>query len=289
MRKICFLLLLACACGACHKRKSDSILPQDFRVTVGRIQAQRIHLELFPEYEFTRYCMDIMPVDSFRNTYVSDADYIYRKDTSLQRIAKETPAIQLKNLLQEGTLIVNLSIPSDEEYYLLLYSYNGSRPVNTLRKELFRTLPRKISDLHIDSVTLLGETIAIYPSILQDPSATYFWDFTPLKDIRDRYLGLHSYYFFQLMENYYELDEMADFLVSGTDTESWRWYYNDNTFAIGDTMVVMAVGYDSISGETTDRYEAWWLVRPEEDTQTVRAVPAETDGLEDMFMPKNIK
>ena len=289
MRKLFLLFLLFCLCAACQKRKSDSILPQDFRVTIDRIQAQRVHLEVFPQYEFTRYSLDIIPTDYFRKTYISDADYIYRKDTALQRLAKQTPNTQLKDVLQEGTRIMNLSLPSDEEYYLLLYSYNGSHPVNTLRKETFRTLPRKHSAFHVDSVTLRGDDITIYPSLQQDPEATYFWDFTPLKDIRDRYLGLHSYYFFQLIENYYELNDMVDLLDSGTDTESWRWYYNDNTFAIGDTMVVMAVAYDSITGETTDRYEAWWITRPEDDTKSVQAVPATSDGWEDMFMPKYIK
>jgi len=285
MKHYFILLSLLLGLVACQD-SPDSLLPKDFHVTVNRIQAQRAYIEVFPVNEFTYYSLELVPVDTFQAHYSSDEDYIRQRDDSLKSIAKRYLDNDIKPLLWCGTTRQTRVLSSNTDYYMLIYSYSDRTPIVSLRKDRFSTLQRRTTGFAIDSVVVDTTDIVVYPTFPPgvEPS-TYFWDFATTNEINRHAYGLHSYYFYNYIDNYYQLDFMPELLSRGIDRDSWKKYYTEAEFQVGDTMKIMAVGYDSVTGETTNQYDVWFFVRPMNDSTHVKAFQAEPDGLESIFMP----
>lgn len=283
MKKHILIFILPLLFFACKKHK-DSLLPQDFKVTISRVQAQRARVEIFPEYEFTRYHAELKRVSDYELLFPTDEAYIRYTDSSLHAIANLYFEGDMSYALFHGTMFQTYTVPPSTDYYVLIYSYNGDRPIPQLRKERFRTLDRKLTDFHLDSVVMQGENIYVYPNP-QSPAPTYYWDFGVSREFNLAYAGIPSYYFYTILDGFYVYDLISDALSCGNDEDRWSVYYSDAEYVVGDTLTLLAVGYDPVTGETTDRYESWWLIRPEDAQERVHAIPAEEDLFESMFMP----
>lgn len=268
---IALVLLVGC------KQKDVPTSIYDFDITVSRIESHKVWLDLIPKDEFLSYYFDYISKEDWQY-YGSDQAYL--DELSSQNIEV------LRGGIRQGAYLDVLWVRPNTEYYVLITAMSGLTPTQ-LRKVSFTSLPENINDFSVskDEISMLGGTISINPI---DDTKTYFWDYELKKEIDDAWDGFHSIWFYYTTEYYYQLDFLLpnpeDGLLSkGEDGEDIFSYYRADDVQIGDTLLVIVVGYDA-SGETSQAYMPFWIVYTGDESA---AIDAEKDGFEDWYASIN--
>ena len=276
MQKILLLIVsIIFVFCSCKRTKGDSVLPKDYVVTIDRIQAQRAWIEVFPPSEQIRYSLDILPVEDYEEHFSGlEGEKIYAE--MMDSMRQEDG--EVFGMMYQGAFFGACTMREATAYYLVLTGYSNNRPVLPVRKERFETLKRVKSDLYIVDITPDSLGLVVTPSNDED---TYFWDVAPMSEIRFT-SGIPSFYFYDLLEDLYYYEFTQEMVVSGP-SQIYASDYDSPMEESSDTLVVMFVGYDGRTGETTDAYEMWWVITQSHDAPIIRR--ADPDGFEDLFMP----
>lgn len=269
---IILLVVLPLLSTGCKKYEPTTIF--DFSVKISRIEAHRVWADVYPKDEFLKYYMDWMTVDDFNENYATDEMYI-------QEFTDIYTAEQISKLSHEGAWMGALQTHPSASYYLLIMQIDGNKPIN-LRKVKFHSGEEHSSSFSLvaDSIQLDAEgVLSIHPA---DTSWTYFWDIALNKEIRTDWADFHSVWFYYDVLYYYSMDFFPDALTKGTDERNLLYEYHPYELTQGDTISILAVGYDTM-GETSPAYMPFWLIYPGEGSCAV-AIPADSDEYEDLFM-----
>lgn len=268
---IALILLVGC------KQKDVPTSIYDFDITVSRIESHKVWLDLIPKDEYVSYHFDYISKEDWQH-YGSDQAYLDYLDS----LGIEA----LRSSIRQGAYLDALWVRPNTEYYILITAMSGLTPTQ-LRKVSFTSLPENINDFSVskDEISMSGGTISINPI---DDTKTYFWDYELKKEIDDAWDGFHSIWFYYTTEYYYQLDFLLpnpeDGLLSqGEDGEDIFSYYRADDVQIGDTLLVIVVGYDA-SGETSQAYMPFWIVYTGDESA---AIDAEKDGFEDWYASIN--
>jgi len=270
-----FILLIGC------KPKTTATSIFDFEVTVSRIESHKVWLDIIPQDEFIRYYLDWMPVSEWNALYPTDQAY---KDELASNLTLYTED-QYKRVTEEGSFLSTLFVTPNTEYYILITSLNADRKPVDIRKTSFQSKEERISSFSLlaNDITMLNSVISISP---QNTTDTYFWDYELKKNIDRDWGGSHSVWFYYDVEYYYQMDFLdpvpeKGLLSRGYSYEDCYKYYPQAEIEVGDTICLVAVGYDA-SGETSPAYMPFWIIwGGKESASTV--VEADKDGYESVF------
>lgn len=279
MRKLLLLILITLPflCG-CKSVKGDSVFPRDYAVTINRIQAQRVWIEVFPSSEQTKYLMTLMPVADYEK-YYGGADGDKRFVQEMDSMAHTQG--EWSGMIQQGAMFGACVTHPATDYYLMLVGYSNNKPVLPIRKEPFTTLERVTSDIHIADLKMDDTDLILTPSNNED---TYIWELGLMSDIRLT-AGCTSFYFYDLLEEFYYYDFTKEMVDRGPELVATKDIF-ELPDVQNDTLVIMFVGYDGLRGETTDAYEVWWAIPQPGGDQLIRK--ADPDGFESIFMPVQV-
>jgi len=248
----------------------------DFEVTVSRVESHKVWLDIFPQDEFLRYNIDYQSVEDYKQLYPTDKDYLSELSEILSWYTDE----QYKRVTEEGAYLSTLPVAPDTEYYLVIVTLDAKRQPIDLRKVSFTSAKEHMSSfsLEADSIRMFGGTISIHPA---DTADTYFWDYELKENINRDWVQSHSVWFFYDVEYYYQMDFFPDMFSKGDDVEDCFVYYPESDIQVGDTICLVAVGYDK-SGETSPAYMPFWIIWGGKDSAST-VVEAELDGYEDVY------
>jgi len=273
MKKILFVCLAFMMLVGC-KPKNNPTTIFDFEVNISRIESYRVWVDIFPKDEFLRYNLEVLTIDQW-NIYQTDQTYMDALGDILSSYTDE----QFKMVTDEGAYLSAMAVDCpNTRYYLIITALDGRKPTQ-IRKVEFTTLEEHFSNfsLEADSITMTGDgLISVSP---EDTVDTYFWNYE-LKSVIDRdWYGSHLAWFYYDMEYYYQMDFFPDMLSKGKDSENFFKFYNYDAIEEGDTICLLAVGYD-YTGETNDRYFPFYIIYggTEKASTVVKAYPDSFDS-----------
>jgi len=275
MKKILFIACALVALIGC-KPKDNPTTVFDFEVNVSRIESHKVWLDIFPKDEFLRYNLDWMPVAEWNESYKSDQDYKDELASLLPLYTEE----QYKLVTEEGAFLSTLFVEPNTQYYIVITSLDSDRRPVDVRKVTFQSAVEHISSfaLSANEISMQDGVITINPANTTD---TYFWDYELKKTVDRDWETSHSVWFYYDVEYYYQMDFFPDMFSQGLDVENCYDYYPEAEIEVGDTICLVAVGYDQ-SGETSLAYMPFWIIwGGKESASTV--VEAEKDGYESVF------
>jgi len=274
MKKIVFFACTLLLLMACQPDTPTTVF--NFDVTVSRIESHKVWLDIFPKDEFLRYNLDWMPVEDWNKFYQSDQDYKNELASILPLYTEE----EYKLVTEEGAFLSTLFVEPNTAYYIVITSLDSNRRPVDVRKVPFQSAEEYISSftLSADEISMQGGVITINPT---DTANTYFWDYELKKNVDRDWVASHSVWFYYDVEYYYQMDFFPDMFSKGYDSENCYDFYPDAEIEVGDTICLLAVGYDK-SGETSPAYMPFWIIwGGKESASTV--VEADKDGYEAVF------
>lgn len=269
---LCFLLLLFSSC----RTDNGPTTVLDFDVQVSRIQSHHVWLDIFPKDEFLPYYLDWMPLEEYNEFYASDQAYLDEVTDMLSSMEE----IYVRRTCNEGAYMSAILTVPNTTYVVLIAQVDGSK-ATALRKYQFTSGKENMTSFWLSSwdINVGGDGhITIHPS---DTVNTYFWDYELKRTVDADFNGFHSALFYYDIEFYYKYDFFPDILSRGFDEDSLFSYYSRSEIAAGDTISLLAVGFDE-SGETTPAYMPFWVIYQGPDTSAI-VVDAVPDGLESVF------
>lgn len=253
MKKTLIILTIATLLLSC-KEEATSIF--DFEVNISRVESHRVWLDIFPTDEFMPYTVDWLPLDEWVELYGSNAS-VYLQETS-DILAVYEPE-QLHYAYNEGATMTAIPCDAGTEYVLLIAQVEGTT-ATALRVEKFRSLDEHlITDFIITPNDISMDSAGYIRVNPMDTVNTYLWDFELKKTVDRDWNGYHSALFYYDMEFYYQFDFFPDIFSKGPDIDSLFTYYNRSELAFGDTICLVAVGYDE-TGETSLSYMPFWII-----------------------------
>lgn len=275
-KSIVWILFLATLVGC--KRNNDSAgTVMDFEVTVSRIESHRVWLDIIPKSEFLPYYLDWMPLEEYQSTYDSDKAYL---DEITQIFSSVDDEKVRRRMCNEGAYMSAIMTTPATTYVLLISQITGTQ-ATILRKVNFSSAEEHLTtfSLGANAIRFSGNGhISINP---EDTVNTYFWDFDLKKTVDKNWGGAHSILFYYDSEFYYSMDFFPDILSRGYDEDNFYNYFLESEVAKGDTICLVAVGYDE-TGETSKAYMPFWIIYLGPDNDAV-VVDAEPDGWESLY------
>lgn len=277
MKKTIIWILFLAAFVSCKRPKDPVETIMDFEVTISRVESHRVWLDIFPKNEFLPYYLDWMPLSEYQAGYASDKEYLDELTQILSSVQDEEVVHRMCN---EGAYMSSLSTAPGTAYVLLISQIKGTQ-ATMLRKVNFSSAEEHLTSFSLvaDSIRCSGDgRITINPA---DAVNTYFWDFELKKTIDEDWVGFHSALFYYDSEYYYSMDFFPDILSRGFDEDSLFYYYLPTEITKGDTICLLAVGYDE-TGETSEAYMPFWIIYQGAGNDAI-VVDAEPDGLESLY------
>jgi len=274
MKKSIYILLALLSLVGCKKEKTASV--EGFEITVSRIEAHKVWLDIIPNDEYISYYLDTIGA----NRWVSDEAYInYLKSLTTE---------ELRYNIRQGAFFDAVPVAPQKDYYVLITAMSGLTPVS-VRKVPFSSAAQKMTSFTLSANDISMTSDGIITVSPTDTSSTYFWDFTLKTEINNEWYGLHSVWFYYNMIYFYQMDFFPSMLSKGQNQENLYDYYWDSMILDEDTICLLAVGYEVVSGdtkvpspgETSPAYIPFWITNLK-TAPTV--VEAEQDGFEDWYM-----
>lgn len=276
MKKIIIILATLAAIYSCKPHHAPTTI-DDFEVNISRIESHKVWIDIFPQDEFLPYVIDWFEVDEFNAVFPDDQSYLDAITTSF--IDLEPKYVQL--CCSEGSYMSAIVLDPDTRYVLVLAQIEGATAVK-MRKVEFQTLPEHLTSFNLYpwEISMNGDgLISINP---EDTVNTYYWDYDLKKTVDEEWNGFHSALFYYDMDFYYQYDFFPEVLSKGYDEENFFDYFSHNEIAVGDTICLVAVGYDE-TGETSRKYIPFWITYYGERGGVVSM--ADLDGLEGLYRP----
>jgi len=270
MKRILYIAMTLVLLVGC-KQKDVVTSIYDFEVTVSRIESHKVWLDIIPKDEFLSYHLYCVDKTEWEQIGSEQAWIDYLNTWTIE---------DLRNQMHQGAFFDALLVKPNTDYYVLITEMSGFSPTQ-VRRESFTSAKENMNGFTVtaNDISMNAEgMITIKP---QDQKASYFWDFSLKTEINKDWLGWHSSYFYYDIVYYYQMDFFPDMLSFGNDSDNVFNYYWDSQVLEGDTICLLAVGYDA-TGETSEAYMPFWIIYGG-DKKASTVVEAEKDGGENWY------
>ena len=274
MKKSLFVILVCGVMFGCSLNNKPTSI-DDWSVKVSRVESHKVWIDIFPTEEFQPYYVEVLREEEYAAYGSLDAFL-----SSLTTMWADIPAEDLSKMFFQGAYLSALGVAPASAYVLILVQVQNNTPVSA-REVRFASCEEHTSPfvLTADSISMAGDgTMALHPA---DTTDTYFWDFALKNELRPLWDSLHSPWFYYDIVYYYKLDFFPSVLARGNVEDNLFRYYNTDEIAAGDTICLLAVGYDE-SGETSAAYMPFWLIYQGADAPAT-VLDANPDGYESCF------